>query len=505
MNAEARLHEFPGGLYLDGHKEESTASPIATLPLCDEFILPLEQHLGEPAEPVVAPGERVRKGQCLARPSAFISAGLHAPTSGTVTAIEERPIPHPSGMSARCIVLTADGRDESLSFTTRRDFSDLTPEQILERVQDAGVVGLGGAVFPTAVKLAAEQRGIDTLILNGAECEPYISCDEMLMRERPGEIVSGTRIMLQALSANRALLAVEDDKPRAAAALADAIAESGDGRLQLVRVPARYPQGGERQLIQTLTGREVPHDGLPLDLGLVCQNVGTAAAVHRTVLHGEPLLSRIVTVTGPGVAHPQNFEVRLGTPFAAVIAAAGGYTGEQPRLIMGGPMMGFAIRTDSVPVVKATNCILVLNEARLAPRDAPMPCIRCGDCAGACPAGLLPQQLFWHAQAGDMERVQDYDLFDCIECGCCDLVCPSHIPLAGWFRYAKTEIWGKEAERARSDIARRRHEARQARLEHERAEREERRRRKQEALKNKDAKSEIAAALERAKQKKGQD
>lgn len=506
MSTEARrLWDFPGGILLEPCKEAATAQPIEAMPLVDEYVLPLEQHIGEAAEPRVAPGDRVRRGELLARPSAYISAALHAPTSGTITAIEERPVPHPTGLARPCIVLRADGRDEALPPAPVTDYTALDPEALRERVREAGIVGLGGAAFPTWIKLAPGATPVEMLIINGAECEPYISCDDMLMRERAAEILSGTRIMRHALQAARAVIAVEDDKPEALAALRAALENEKETALELVEVPARYPEGGERQLIQTLTGREVPHDGLPLDIGMVCQNVGTAAAVHQAILHGEPLTSRIVTVAGTGVACARNLDVRIGTPMRALIEHCGGYTDRTVRLIMGGPMMGFTLAGDELPVVKATNCLLAAGPAEFPRPATPMPCIRCGDCAAVCPARLLPQQLFWHAQAGDLERARDYDLFDCIECGCCDTVCPSHIPLTAWFRYAKTEIWGQEAERAKADIARRRYEARQARLERERAEREARRRRKQETLEKQDAKAEIAAALERARKKKGRD
>lgn len=503
------LHRFPGGLELPAHKTVSTRLPIRVAPLPREVILPLSQHIGEPATPLVEPGQYVRRGEMVAAAAGSISAPVHASTSGTVAAITDRRVPHPSGLTARCIVIEPDGRDYAVEVRPLSNWQEATAAEIRDHVREAGVVGLGGAAFPSWVKLDSEGRPpLDQLILNGAECEPYISCDDMLMRERAEEVVSGARIMLRALQVERCSIAIENNKPEAEAALRAAQQASGETRIELIAVPSVYPEGGERQLIQVLTGKEVPHDGLPLDLGLVCHNVATAAAVHRAIVNGEALTTRIVTVSGDGVREPGNIEARIGTPFRELIQFCGGYTGNVTRLVMGGPMMGFAIRTDEVPVIKATNCILAGSDAELAPQRETLPCIRCGECAQVCPASLLPQTLYWHSRAREFDKAQDYDLFDCIECGCCDLVCPSQIPLVSHFRFAKTEIWGKEAERARADIARQRFEARQARLEREAREQEERRIRKQKALermKQGDArKNEIQAALERVKKKKEQ-
>lgn len=501
-----QLHRFPGGLQLPDHKAMSTSGAIRVAPIPRELVIPLAQHIGEPALPLVEVGQQVCRGEMIAEPASAISASLHAPTSGTIIAIEDRLIPHPSGLSARCIVIEADGADTAID-AQPLDWKTATPASIRDHVRNSGIVGLGGAAFPTWVKLDIEGRpAIEQLILNGAECEPYISCDDMLMRERAEEIVSGARIMLHALQTARCQIAIEDNKPEAESALRAALEAANDERLELIAVPSVYPEGGEKQLIQVLTGKEVPHDGLPLDLGVVCHNVATATAVHRAIVDGEPLISRIVTVTGAGVGKPCNVVARIGTPFRELIDFCGGYAGESSRLIMGGPMMGFAVRSDDVPVIKATNCILAGSSEEIAPARTPMPCIRCGECAQVCPASLLPQTLYWHTRARDFDKARDYDLFDCIECGCCDLVCPSQIPLASHFRFAKTEIWGKEVERAKADIARQRHEARQARLDREAHEQEEKRRRKQEALekmKSGDSKKdEIKAALERARNRK---
>jgi Na+-translocating ferredoxin:NAD+ oxidoreductase subunit C len=386
-------------------------------------------------------------------------------------------VPHPSGLSATCILIETDGLDERWGgYEPLPSYAELGPTELRARVRAAGVVGLGGAAFPTAVKLGAGSA-MKLLILNGAECEPYICCDELLLRERPQEVITGAQALMRALEIGRCCIAIEADKPLAQRALEAALTAAGETRIQLAVVPAIYPEGGERQLIKVLTGQEVPARGVPPDIGYLCQNVGTAAAVARAVLRGEPLISRIVTVTGEGVARPRNLEVRLGTPVAALIEACGGYTEQAAHLLMGGAMMGFPLTDDSLPVIKGTNCIVAASREEIRPRAPAMPCIRCGECAEACPAQLLPQQLYWHARAGELDRLDEYHLFDCIECGCCDVACPSQLPLTQYFRFAKTELWARDRDRARSDLARERFEARRARLD---AEQQARRRRLEE-------------------------
>jgi len=479
------LHRFPGGLALTGHKGRSTQAPPRTAPLASRYVVALAQSSGVPAIPCVTVGERVLRDQPIARadPDARASAALHAPTSGTVVAIEDRAVAHPSGLSARCIVIDADGRDERAPplapLATDAD-GPIDRSVFAARLRECGVVGLGGAVFPTELKLSVRP---ELLILNGAECEPHIACDDVLMRTRAVAVIEGARLLLGATGAARGRIAIESDKPEALSAMRQALATSGaDAALEVVAVPTRYPEGGERQLIQSLTGREVPRGGLPRDLGLLCLNVATAAAVADAVLRGRPLTSRIVTVTGDGVAAPCHLEARIGTPLADLAAAAGGYTDLATRLIMGGPMMGFALPDDAIAMVKATNCVLVAGPAEAAVREEAQPCIRCGECAQVCPASLLPQQLHWHARAGELDQVRAHALDACIECGCCDLVCPSHIPLTTWFRHAKAELRLADAERAQADHARERFESRQARLEREQRERAEKLAAKQAAI-----------------------
>jgi Na+-translocating ferredoxin:NAD+ oxidoreductase subunit C len=459
---------FDGGVVLPGNKVEGTA--LITAPVPHELVLPLHQHFGTPAEPCVHVGQHVLRGERLAEPEGYVSAALHASTSGTVVAIEDRPVPHPTAHAAPCIVIAADGEDREID-AKPQDYHHLDPAEVRQRVRAAGIVGLGGAAFPTSVKLTARADShVQTLILNGAECEPYISCDDALVSARPERIVRGAQIMLYALQINECIIAVEEGRDARARALRDAIAQAGDERIELVLLPARYPEGGERQLIQALSGREVPWDGLPIDIGYVCQNLGTAAAV-ADALDGRPLTSRIVTVTGPGVRTPHNVEARLGTPAAELVALCGGYTEDVSRLVMGGPMMGFALATDAVPIVKATNCLLALTTPVVRRLDDVLPCIRCGECSRVCPARLMPQELHRYIRREDYEQVQRLNVFDCIECGCCDYVCPSHIPLAQQFREAKGELWAEERERQRRQVARLRHELHETRRIAERHER----------------------------------
>ncbi|NOY72793.1 MAG: electron transport complex subunit RsxC [Gammaproteobacteria bacterium] len=477
------LWSFPGGIHPPMHKEESTRSPIVKLPLPERLILPLHQHIGAPSTPDVNLGDQVLKGQRIAHADGYVSVALHAPTSGTITDIGEYPIPHPSGLSDLCIILSPDGQEKWISRETKDDYLFMDASHLRNRVRDAGIVGLGGAGFPAFIKLNPGPRNvIETLIINGIECEPYISCDDMLMRERTANIVSGVKIIAHAVQARQSIIAIEDNKPEAYQAMLEATANEPD--LSVVQCPTIYPQGSEKQLIYVVTGKEVPSDGLPLNVGVVVHNVGTAAAIYSAIAKAEPLISRIVTVTGDAIRKPQNLEVLIGTPIRSLLDFCDAQT-QIDQLIMGGPMMGFTIHTPLASVLKTTNCILATTYNSLPEKNMEMPCIRCGACADACPIKLLPQQLYWYARAKDFEKIQDYNLFDCIECGCCAYVCPSNIPLVHYYRYAKTEIWSKEREQQKADIARQRHDFRAERLAKEKAEKAARHKRKRNELKEK--------------------
>ncbi len=502
--------KIPGGLRLDANKAQSLRLPLRQARLPERLFIPLSQHIGEPAEPLLSIGDTVLKGQPIGRSFSYISAPVHAPTSGEIIDIGEYPVPHPSGLKAECMVIAADGEDRSVQSSLTMDaVFETSAADIRQRVREAGIVGLGGAGFPTSVKLnPGPDREVELLVINGAECEPFISCDEALICSRTQEVIDGVRIMRHALNANQVAVGIEDCMPQAISCLQDGLEASGETEIRVVAVPSIYPAGGEKQLIYTLTGEEVPSQGLPIDLGIVCHNVGTAAAIARALFQGEPLLSRVVTVTGEGVRQPANLEVRIGTPISDLIDQCGGYTDKAARLLMGGPMMGLSLPSDAIPTIKTTNCILVASREE-APNPPPArPCIRCGSCAEACPASLLPQQLYWHAHARNFDKIQDYNLFDCIECGCCAKVCPSHIPLVQYFRFAKTEIWDQERAREKADIARQRHELRLERLEREKQELQQRRARARKSLNKPKAgsadgkKAEIAAALERVKARK---
>jgi electron transport complex protein RnfC len=432
---------------------------------------------------------------------------VHAPTSGTVTAISNHPNSQPSGQDGRCIVIRPDGLDQWKTLEPVADWEQTDPAVLREKIRSSGIVGLGGAVFPTGVKVEeARSRGIHTLVLNGSECEPYISCDEMLMREAPDSIVLGARILQKSVGAVRTVIAIEDQMGVVNSALTDAVRRSGVTDIDVVKVTTIYPEGGEKQLIRVLTGLEVPSGGRPTDLGLLCQNVATATAVARAVTEDKPLVERIVTVTGNGVRRPRNLLAQIGTPVSNLIDLCGGYAAGAARLILGGPMMGYALSSDRNPVIKAANCILVLTEDDIRPPQPEMPCIRCGECARVCPAILLPQELNWTIRNGVWADVPDLGLSDCIECGCCDFVCPSHIPLTAWFRFGKSEMRSLEKERRSAEAARQRFEAREFRLAQLKEERKQRIENKKLALGTGDDKQKkISAAIDRVRSRQGRD
>ena len=505
-----RLSSFHGGLALPSHKALSTRTPIVTPPPPQRIVLPVRQHIGHPAEVLVEVGQHVRKGEKVATAEGYVSAPLHASISGAVTAIEDRDAPHPSGLQTLCIEIESDGRDEWTKNLPEpvTDYSRLPGVELRNRLREAGIVGLGGAAFPTAVKLnPGDQHPIHTVIINGAECEPYISCDDMLMREHAPEILSGIQIIQHILEPDQILIGIEDNKPEAITAMQEALASLDGPDIRIVAVPSRYPTGGEKQLIKVLTGHEVPVHGLPADIGVTCHNVGTVYAIHDAIINGRPLIERVVTVTGQGIEHAHNLWTRIGAPFSDLTEYCGGYTADASYLLMGGPMMGISLRHDQLPVIKATNCLLVASDAEIRHTGEAAPCIRCGACVEACPVSLLPQQLYWYARASDHNRIQEFNLFDCIECGCCSHVCPSHIPLVQYYRHAKNEIWQQEAQRQKADRARKRHEFRQARLERKKQEKAEKLARKRAAL-NRETRSNnskqqaIQAALERAQARK---
>jgi len=466
-----QLFKFHGGVHPPTHKTESTRTPIAQAALPSKLVIPLHQHVGNRAIPVVQVGERVLKGQVIGKPDGRLSSAVHASTSGTVSAIDTQLVAHHSGLPDLCVTLIPDGKDEWIAHSGV-DYKQTPHTELRHRLREAGVVGLGGAVFPSDMKSYSNKHKIKTLVLNGAECEPYITCDDLLMRERAGEILRGAEVLRELLYAEEVLIGIEDNKPEAIAAMRQAVLDDGHKYMEVIAVPTLYPGGGAKQLIRVLTGIEVAAGVRSTEKGVQCFNVATAYSVWRAITYGEPLLSRIVTVTG-NVEHAQNFEVLLGTPVNELVAQAGSKP-DTDRHIMGGPMMGVDLPSGDVGVTKATNCIIEASPALFPPPAPALPCIRCARCADVCPADLQPQDIYWFAKARDFGKAQEYSLFDCIECGACAYVCPSHIPLVQYYRFAKSEIWQREQEQQAAEIARERHEYRQFRIEREKQEKAER-------------------------------
>ncbi|XKE47143.1 electron transport complex subunit RsxC [Halomonas organivorans] len=473
--------DFPGGITPPTRKARSTQAPLREASLPSRVVLPLAQHAGAPAEPCVEVGQRVRTGEPIARAVGLVSADVHASVTGRVAAIEERPL-HDGGRGP-CVVIEGEGEDDWWPLPPL-DWRTADEGSLLARLDGSGVVGLGGAAFPTQVKARIrELHEVDTLVINAAECEPYISADDLTLRHHATEVLEGARMMARLAGASRILVGIEDDKPEARQALEAAIATSRDDEppIELRVIATRYPSGGERQLIKRLLGREVPSGGLPADVGAHCHNPGTLRAALLAVRDGRPLVDRVVTLTGETLACPGNVVARLGTPIAELLDAAGLDASRLHRLVMGGPMMGSALGELDLPVVKATNCLIAATREELPDPPPEQPCIRCGACEEACPASLLPQQLYWFARGQEHDKAERFHLFDCIECGACDYVCPSHIPLVQYFRAEKDAIRARRREAARADHARHRFEFRQARLAREEAEKQARRAARKEA------------------------
>ena len=465
MQAPIRIWDIHGGIHPDENKHQSVGYGLETPPLPAYLILPLLQHIGARAEPIVAVGDRVLKGQVLAEASGMVSCPLHAPTSGTIAAIGPAPFPHASGLEEWAITLQSDGLDAWTTLVPIDDYSQLEAASLLEIIRLAGISGLGGAGFPTAFKLKARpEQKIHTLIINGTECEPYITADDTAMRYKAPEVVAGIQILMHILKPDVVLIGIEDNKPEAIAAMREAVA---DLPMHVVAFPTKYPSGGEKQLIQILTGKEVPSGGLPADIGMVCQNIGTLIAIHDAVTLGQPLISRVTTLTGDALSHPTNVMALIGTPISDLLAFAGLQPDKLYRLVMGGPMMGFTLQSLDAPVIKTSNCLLAGTLEELPPPPAAQPCIRCGLCSEVCPAMLLPQQLHWFAMGKDYDQLNRLNLFDCIECGACSYVCPSSIPLVQYYRASKAEIRALELQQHKADHSKQRFEHRLQRLERE--------------------------------------
>ncbi|MCU4676482.1 electron transport complex subunit RsxC [Catenovulum sp. 2E275] len=498
------LWDFPGGVFPPERKKLSNHSPIKQLPLADEYIIPVKQHIGHPANIVVQIGDSVLKGQALTQVQGPMELPVHAPTSGEIIAIEPRISAHPSGLEELAIVLKPDSLDNWCEKSPTPNYFTLSKVELLDKLKQAGISGLGGASFPTYVKQSNSQP-IELLIINGVECEPYITADDMLMREHANEIVSGIEIFTHLLQPKLVVIAIENNKPEAIAAIEAAC--SGKTKFVVRAIPTKYPAGGEKQLIQVITGQEVPSRGITADLGIISQNIGTAYAAYKAIVQGEPLIERVVTVTGEQVNSAQNVWARIGTPVQFLLDNQGYKPLKKPRVIMGGPMMGFALHSLATPVAKMTNCILAPSDKALPAPENEQACIRCGYCADACPASLLPQQLYWHSKAKEYDKAQDYKLFDCIECGACAYVCPSEIPLVQYYRIAKADIKTEQLEHEKAEKAKERFNARNERLEREKQERLDKHQqaaesRKKAMAKDQGAQDKVAAALARVQAKK---
>lgn len=479
MTSLIPLWELPGGIHPIENKTQSLQLPIGHLPLPLQLVIPLNQHLGTPGTPVVQVGERILKGQLIGAAEGTFSANTHASTSGTVIAIAEMAVPHSSGMTAESVVIQPDQQEEWIALETCTDYLQLDRLTLLDKIRAAGVAGLGGAGFPTAVKLAPKStQVIDTLVINGAECEPYITADDILMQERADQLIEGVLLTSHILHhPKNILIGIENNKPKAIAAVKAAVeiakqTQAEAANIKVVSFPTKYPSGGAKQLIYILTGREIPSGHHSADIGVICVNVATAIAAWRAVRFGEPLISRITTLVGDALSEQRNLELLLGTPIDYVLQQQGFDAKKASRVIMGGPMMGFTLPALNVPVIKTTNCLLAPSAKELPLPEPAQACIRCGLCAEVCPAGLLPQQLFWYAQAEDHERLESHNLFDCIECGACSYVCPSSIPLVQYYRAAKGSIRQHLLEKEKADRSRLRFEFRKERIAKEEAEKE---------------------------------
>ncbi|WP_202304308.1 electron transport complex subunit RsxC [Dryocola clanedunensis] len=495
-----RIWDFDGGIHPPEMKSQSNGTPLRQVPLSKQLFLPLKQHIGAEGELCVKAGDHVLRGQALTKGRGRMLP-VHAPTSGTITAIAPHATAHPSALAELSVIIEADGEDVWMERDGWADYRNKSREALIERIHQFGVAGLGGAGFPTGNKLQGGGDKIETLIINAAECEPYITADDRLMQDCAAQIVEGIRILAHILQPQRVLIGIEDNKPQAISMMRAVLVGCNDIELRVI--PTKYPSGGAKQLTQILTGKQVPHGGRSSDIGVLMQNVGTAFAVKRAIIDGEPLTERVVTLTGEAVAQPGNVWARLGTPVRHLLEFADFRPTHDQQVIMGGPLMGFSLPWLDVPVVKITNCLLAPSAGEMGEPEPEQSCIRCSACADSCPADLLPQQLYWFSKGQQHDKATAHNLKDCIECGACAYVCPSSIPLVQYFRQEKAEIREIELEAKRTAEAKVRFEARQARLEREKAARQARHKQSaaQPSAKDSDA---IQAALARIKSKKPQ-
>ena len=499
-----KLWDFKGGIHPPEMKSQSNSQPLRYHPLVTDFYIPLKQHAGTIGNLLVKEGDYVLKGQSLTQGDGLRMLPIHAPTSGTIKSIKPYVAAHPSGLDEATIHLQADGLDQWLERNPIDDFLTLSPEQLINKIYQAGIAGLGGAVFPTAAKIQSAEKKVKLLIINGAECEPYITCDDRLMRERANEIIEGIRILRYILRPENVVIAIEDNKPEAIEAIRKALQGANDISIRVI--PTKYPSGAAKQLIYLLTGMEVPSGARSSSIGVLMHNVGTAFAIKRAVINDEPLIERVVTLTGDKIPEKGNYWVRLGTPISQVLTNAGYQFDKRYPVFAGGPMMGLELSNLNAPVTKIVNCLLAPDYFEYAEPEPEQACIRCSSCSDACPVNLMPQQLYWFARSEDHKKSEEYALKDCIECGICAYVCPSHIPLIQYFRQEKAKIWQIKEKQKKSDEAKIRFEAKQVRMEREEQERKARSQRAAEARREELAQTKgedpVKAALERLKAKK---
>ncbi len=507
-NATPKLWTMAGGISPPANKQQSLQGVIRKAALPPQLFVPVSQSDFNKPQLCVQLGARVHKGQVLALGSPTMGVTAHAPAAGVVSAITEQQVPNMSGLRELCVVIDTDASDTSWPKLPPLDYLHTDSDTLIQRIFEAGISGLGGAGFPAHNKVRCALHNIDTLVINAAECEPYITADEALLRERAGDVINGCLILLQLTGAARCLIGIEDNKPQAIAALRK---HADDSRLQVMVIPALYPSGAEKQLIYMLTGKAFSADTLPVASGVLCHNVCTAFAIARAVLRGEALLSRIITITGAAVNEAANYEVLIGTPVSALLQQSAVDPMRLSQLISGGPLMGMLLPHAQLPVTKLTNCIIATTAQELPTPPPAQACIRCGYCVEVCPALLLPQQLYWFARSKEFDKAQAHNLNDCIECGACAYVCPSHIPLVQYYRAAKAELAQVHDKQQRAVYSRQRFDAHQQRKAIEQAQDEQRRAERATLAKQKQettstsstaAQNAVAAALARVQAKK---